>query len=164
MTTPDVDEAEKFDQYPNTVLEFRDAAGTRVDLRRPLDDADRAGLARLGLGGPFAVFTAENPCGENVEDEPGPAEAAAQAWRNERRTSRLERDLTSRGVPFVEVDGAAPDGSYRERCVAALMPREEAARLAAEFEQLALFWFDGRDFWLLPARADQEPRRLPASR
>jgi hypothetical protein len=64
-------------------------------------------------------------------------------------------------VPFVDVDGASPDGEYRERCVAAAMPRDEAARLAARFEQLALFWFDGTDFWLLPAEASEAPRRLP---
>jgi hypothetical protein len=160
MSCPAHDD-DKWDAYPNTVLEFLDAARTRVDLRRPVGDAERAALARLGLGGPFAVFTAENPCGENVDDQPTPGEAAAQEARNERRTSRLERDLLARGVPFVQVDGAAPDGSYRERCVAVLMPRDEATRMAERFEQLALFWFDGRDFWLLAARLDEPPRRLP---
>ena len=154
-------EDDKWEQYPSTVLEFYDDARTRLDLRRRVGAAERAALERLGLDRPFAVFTAENPCGENVEDEPAPAAAAAQEARNERRTSRLEADLTSRGVPFVEVDGVSPDGQYRERCVAAAMPREEAAALASRFEQLALFWFDGSDFWLLPAEADRSPRRLP---
>ena len=154
-------EDDKWEQYPNTVLEFYDDGRTRLDLRRAVGPAERAALERLGLDRPFAVFTAENPCGENAEDAPRPTEAAAREARNERRTSRLESDLTERGVPFVEVDGASPDGEYRERCVAAAMPRDEATRLAARFEQLALFWFDGKAFWLLPAEADQEPRRLP---
>lgn len=155
------DQDEKWDQYPNTVLEFYDRARTRIDLRRPVGSAERAALERLGLDRPFAVFTAENPRGENAEDEPGPSAAAAQEARNERRTSRLEADLTERGAPFVQVDGASPDGEYREQCVAAAMPRDEATRLAARFEQLALFWFDGSAFWLLPAEADREPRKLP---
>ncbi|MFL5582433.1 MAG: hypothetical protein ACJ8AO_18850 [Gemmatimonadaceae bacterium] len=66
----DVDE--KWEQYPNTVLEFCDAAGTRIDLRRPVGAEEHGALARL-----------------------------------------------------------------------------------------ALFWFDGASFWLLPAQGDQEPRRLP---
>ena len=31
-------------------------------------------------------------------------------------------------------------------------------------EQLALFWFDGETFWLLPAEASQSPTRLPVAR
>jgi len=48
--------------YPDTVLHFPEA-GLDVDLRRTLSPHDRAALARLGLGGPFAVVTACNPMG-----------------------------------------------------------------------------------------------------
>lgn len=160
MSCPSHDDA-KWDAYPNTILEFHDAASTRIDLRRPLGDVDRERLKALGLARPFAVFTAENPCGENVEDEPTEREAERLAARNARRLSRLETDLNERGAPFVLVDGVAPDGSYRERCVAVLTSRADATRTAERFEQLALFWYDGRDFWLLAARLDEPPRRLP---
>jgi len=152
---------EKLDQYPNTVLEFEGRPGARVDLRRPLDRASLEAIARLGLGGAFAVLTAENPHGENAEDEPSAEEARRQEARNERRTSALVRELTRRGAPFVYVDGVSPDGSYRERCVAVPMPRHDAVALARQFSQLAIFWYDGGRFWLLPAEADDEPRPLP---
>jgi hypothetical protein len=116
----------------------------------------------MGLDLPFAILTAENPGGENADDEPAPAEAAREDARNERRTQTLEEDLDRRDIPWVRVDGVAPDGSYRERCVAAVMSRHDAADLARRFDQLALFWFDGSAFWLLPAEADEPPRRLPA--
>ena len=152
---------EKWDAYHHTVLEFCGPPALRVDLRRPLDEATRDGIRTLGLDGPFAVLTAENPEGENPEDVPSERAAERLEERNERRVSRLERGLTDAGVPFAPVDGSAPDGRYRERCVAALMPRQEAVELARRLDQLALFWYDGTDFWLMPAEADAEPERLP---
>jgi hypothetical protein len=153
--------------YPNTVLEFfPDAAGApagpRVDLRRPVDARTRAALAGLGLGERFAVFTAENPEGEHAEEAQTPGEAAAEDGRNRRRTRTLAERLAGEGRAFVRVDGVAPDGSYRERCVAAALGRDEAVAWARAARQLGLFWYDGTAFWLLPAEADEPPRRLPA--
>jgi hypothetical protein len=34
-------------------------------------------------------------------------------------------------------------------------------RLALAERQLALFWYDGTGFWLMPAEADGTPQRLP---
>lgn len=152
---------EKWGSYGDTVLEFPGPPRLRIDLRRPLDDAAREALRTMGLDGAFAVLTAENPAGQNPEDAPTGRAAGEREARNERRTSRLEQALDEAGVAFIPADGSAPDGSYRERCVAAVMPRREAVELARRLDQLALFWFDGRDFWLLPAEADAEPERLP---
>ena len=44
------------------------------------------------------------------------------------------------------------------------MAREEAVALARRFGQLALFWYDGWAFWLLPALAEKTVQRLPTSR
>lgn len=151
----------KWGSYGETLLEFRGPPALRIDLRRPLDDAARDAMRTLGLVGTFAVLTAENPAGRNPEDAPTGRAAEQREERNERRASRLEQALTMAEVPFVAVDGSAPDGSYRERCVAAMMPQREAVDLARRLDQLALFWYDGRDFWLLPAEADAEPERLP---
>jgi hypothetical protein len=167
MTSDDVIEEktdEKWGSYGETVLEFPGPPALRIDLRRPLDDVAREAVRRLGLHGTFAVLTAENPAGQNPEDAPSKDAAEQREARNERRTSRLEQALAEAGVSFVAVDGSAPDGSYRERCVAAPMPRREAVELARRLDQLALFWFDGRDFWLLPAEADAEPERLPRTK
>ncbi len=155
------DEDAKWDAYPHTVLEFCGPPTLRVDLRRPLSDVARRAIAALALGGPFAVLTAENPGGENPEDAPSERRAEMIEAGNERRTSALQRELEQRGVRHAPVDGMAPDGAYREHCLAVALPRVEAVALARRLDQLALFWFDGHDFWLLPAEADAEPERLP---
>ena len=151
----------KWEAYPRTVLEFRGPPLLRVDLREPLDEGARTALRERVGGAPFGVFTAENPAGEHAEDAPSEGEESRRERSNARRTSRLEEELTRDGVHFVQLDGVSPDGSYRERCVAALLAREEAWALARRFAQLALFWFDGRRFWLLPVIADKPPHPLP---
>lgn len=155
------DEREKYAAYPHTVLAFAGATPFRVDLRVPLGDADRARLAALPVATPFAVFTAENPEGENAEDAEDPAQVRARARANRDRTRALVETLEADGVPYVRVDGTAPEGDYCERCVAVALSLEEAAGLAARERQLALFWYDGETFWLIPAEADEPPRRLP---
>jgi hypothetical protein len=152
----------KYDAYAQTILEVHGAARARVDLRRPIGPAERAALASVGLDREFAVLTAENPHGRNEEDAATSAEADRRDAENDDRLAALVARLGEAGVPFVRVDGVAPDGGYRERCVAVLLPRPEAATLALRLGQLALFWFDGETFWLIPAEADAPPRRLPA--
>jgi hypothetical protein len=154
---------EKWKAYPNTVLEFAAPDGAlRIDLRKPVTADARAGLRRVGLVEPFAVLTAENPCGENVEDAPTERQAEAREEQNERRTGRLESELIRQGTTFALVDGVSPDGSYREHCLAVVLPEHEAVELARRLDQLALFWYDGETFWLLPAESNQAPTRLPA--
>jgi hypothetical protein len=156
------DEAERQDSYqayPETVLTFE--GGPRLDLRRPLGSEERRDLARLELGPSFAVLTAENPGGDSPEHL-GADQAAERDRENIRRTLRLEERLAREGVPFRRVEGTAPDGSHRERCVAVAMSREAAERLAGTKDQVALFWYDGERFWLWPAQVAEEPRALPA--
>lgn len=157
---------EKYHDYPNTILEFLPDRGAplRADLRRHLDTATRDAIAGLGLGGPFAIFTAENPEGRNAEDAPTAGAEEARERDNARRQRTLEEALREAGVPWVRVDGMAPSGEYREHCVAVAIPRDDASALATRLRQLALFWFDGERFWLLPAEAGKSPRALPARR
>jgi len=155
------DQRDKYDAYTQTVLELHGVPGGAIDLRRALDDAARHALAAVGLDRPFAVLTAENPLGRNAEDAGDPAAEAARDAANDRRLAALVARFGGEGVPFVRVDGVAPDGSYRERCLAALLARDAAVAIARELGQLALFWFDGAAFWLVPAAADEAPRRLP---
>lgn len=152
---------EKWEQYPNTILEFLVPGNPRIDLRRPIGGAERARLRALGLNRPFAVMTAENPWGENAEDKPTDAAEEAAEQRNADRRRRLEQELRDAGVLFVWCDGVAPDGDYREHGVAALLSRERAVRMAIDYKQLAIFWFDGRDFVLVGAVARKPDRRLP---
>lgn len=152
---------DKWAQYPCTVLEFAPPDRLRIDLRRPLGAPERATLAALGLDRPFAVLTAENPCGENAEDKPSAAQEEATERRNAARQADLEAELRRSGVEFQRCDGVAPDGDYRERGVAVVLPREQAVMLARRLGQLAIFWFDGRAFSLVGAVARKPAEKLP---
>lgn len=152
---------DKWAQYPCTILEFAPPDRRRIDLRRPLGAAERATLAALGLDRPFAVLTAENPMGENAEDEPSEAQEAMTEQRNATRRAELEAELRRSGVVFQPCDGVAPDGDYREHGVAVVIPREQAVMLARRFGQLAIFWFDGRAFSLVGAVTRKPSEKLP---
>ncbi len=152
---------EKWAQYPCTVLEFAAPERLRIDLRRPLGAPERAILGSLGLDRPFAVLTAENPMGENAVDKPTTAQQAASDGRNDARRAELEAQLRKSGVEFQPCDGVAADGDYREQGVAVVLPREQAVMLARRFGQLAIFWFDGRNFSLVGAVARNPSEKLP---
>lgn len=156
---------EKWDAYHGTVLEFADDehGRLRIDLRRPDVRALAERLAALGVGPPAAILTAENPRGANAEDAPTPRQEARQEVRNDDRHETLLEELREAGLPFARVDGVAPDGEYRERCVALPLGRAEGRVLARRLGQLAFFWFDGTRVWLEPGVADHEPEVLPAA-
>jgi hypothetical protein len=132
------------------VLLFRTDPPVRMDLREPVGREAVAELEAIGLSGPFAVLTAHDPRGRDED-----------ADVNERRAERLDDRLLGLGVHFVHVDACSPDGSHCEASVAALMEREQATSLAREFEQVAIFWFDGEKFWITGALAGGDPVMLP---
>jgi Protein of unknown function (DUF3293) len=156
---------EKWDAYHGTVLEFADVERgcLRVDLRHPDERALAERLATLGLRPPVAILTAENPQGANAEDAPTSRQEARQEVRNDDRHATLLAELRDAGMPFARVDGVAPDGDYRERCVAVPLGREDGRALARRLGQLAFFWFDGSRVWLEPGVADHEHEVLPAA-
>lgn len=137
-------------RYPDTVLHFRTDPAVRVDLRDPVAREAAAALGAIGLSGPFAVLTAHDPRGRDED-----------ADVNARRAERLDDRLLSLGVDFLHVDACSPDGSHCEASVAAIMEREQATSLAIEFEQVAIFWFDGEKFWIAGALVGGDPVMLP---
>ena len=150
---------EKLAIYPNTVLEIVD--GPTIDLRKPLAASRRRALVKIGLAHPFAVITAENPCGEHVDDADSVRSEIKGETRNAMRVRLLEHELADRHLDFRIVDGVSPDGSYRERGCAIVMPRADAIALARELDQVAIFWYDGERFWLVPVAIDEDPQPLP---
>ncbi len=139
-------------KYPDTVLSFCTSPRLEIDLRFPLSDEARDGLARAGFGNPFAVMTAFDPGGRDLAPE-----------ENEAREAGLEMTLRGRGIAFVNVDCCSPDRTHCERSVAISIQQDEATALARELEQVAYFWFDGRCFWIVGALRPTEPLRLPRS-
>lgn len=140
---------ERLRLYAATVLEFNRDPEQVVDLRRPISEAEARLLAGLGLDGPFAVVTAWNPRGRSSHPD------------NDARQAELEATLRARGIRFVAVDGCSPDRTHREASVAAAIPEGEARRLALEWEQDALFWFDGGHVWIVGALERYGRVRLP---
>jgi hypothetical protein len=139
-------------RYPDTVLEIYRDGVIAVDLRRSLTDSERGRLASLGLGEAFAVVTAANPRGRTLSDSD-----------NHERAERLDTEVAQRGLLFLRADGVSPDRSHRETGVAVAAPLDVAVALAARYEQSALFWFDGRRFWIVPVlETGRGPVALPA--
>jgi hypothetical protein len=149
--TPDQHDPD-WPRYPETVLEFATAPAVQIDLREIPSDANIAALQSAGLDQPFAIMTAFDPRGANLS----PAE-------NEQRQQQLDRRLRSSGYRFAQVDACSPDRSHCECSVAVVIPQEKALDLAREMEQVAIFWFDGKRFWILGALVETDPLMLPRS-
>ncbi|CAN5654547.1 hypothetical protein BH23GEM1_BH23GEM1_01590 [soil metagenome] len=137
-------------KYPDTVLHFRSDPAVRIDLREPVDRAALAALRRIGLEGPFGVLTAHDPRGEDEN-----------AGVNARRGVALDARLSALGARYVHANACSPDGSHCEASVAVAIPRDDVTALAREFEQVAIFWFDGEKFWIVGALAGGDPVMLP---
>ncbi len=142
-----------WDAYANTVLLIGSGHSIKVDLRAPVSDAQRQLLTNLGLGSTFAIVTPYDPRGER-----------APAWRNLVRYIGTRAHLRRDKVSFVPAIGQSPDATHRERGFAIAISRGEAASLARELGQLALYWFDGEAFWIDGVLSPREPLRLPISR
>jgi hypothetical protein len=136
--------------YPETVLEFATSPAVEIDLRETPSDDKIAALQLAGLDQPFAIMTAFDPRGENLSRA-----------ENEKRKQELDKRLRSSGYRFAQVDACSPDRSHCECSVAVVMPQEKALDLAREMEQVAIFWFDGKHFWILGALSEADPLMLP---
>jgi len=152
----------------------RDAAGNALIGRTgsivPTSDnpavanSDASGNVRAFTQGVAHITFQAYDLNQQPQGAPTDEEEQAREARNADDLARLVAALGAAHTPFVRIDGTAPDGSYREPCVAVLLPRDEALALASRFEQLALFWYDGDGFWLLPAEAGAPPLELPSRR
>ena len=149
--TPDQHDPD-WPRYPETILRFASDPGFSIDLRSVLSADDIGALSRIGLAEPFAAMTAFDPRGENLSAE-----------ENERLAARLDARLGQIGQAFVRVDACSPDGEHCECSVAVRMPQRDAVALAVEFEQVAIFWFDGTQFWIVGALLPTDPVMLPRS-
>jgi len=149
--TPDQHDPD-WPHYPETILSFATRPPVEIDLRAIPPDSALTQLRAAGLGEPFAIMTAFDPEGRNLS-----------AAENERRKQELDRRLSATGYSFVQVDCCSPDRSHCECSVAVTMPQEKALDLAREMQQVAIFWFDGKRFWILGALVETDPLMLPRS-
>ena len=148
-STPDQHDPD-WPRYPETILTFSTEPRIEIDLREIPSQRVIARLGAAGFSAPFAVITAFDPRGQDLS-----------AAENERRRRHLDQRLTGEGYRFVHVDACSPDRTHCECSVAVLMPQEKAIELARELEQVAIFWFDGRRFWIIGVLVDADPVELP---
>jgi uncharacterized protein DUF3293 len=137
--------------YAETVLCFPEVK-LAIDLRLPLPAAIPKRLSQLGLTGSFGVVTACNPRGITLD-----------AGANRRLTAELAAVVRERYPAARLAQGASPDGRHEEPGWAIAAPLPELKRLAAEFRQNALFWFDGARFVIVPVLGQGPPLPLPAA-
>lgn len=150
-STPDEDDPD-WPRYPETVLSFGTRPPVEIDLRDIPSTLAIEQLQRAGFDEPFAIVTAFDPRGRNLSRA-----------ENERRKRELDQKLVAGGYTFAPVDCCSPDRSHCESSVAVVMPQEKALDLAREMEQVAIFWFDGKRFWILGAIVETDPLMLPRS-
>ena len=149
--TPDQQDPD-WPRYPETVLAFATTPPVEIDLREVPSDAAIVALGAAGLAERFAIITAFDPRGQNLSRA-----------ENEKRKRNLDRRLRSTGYRFAHVDCCSPDRSHCECSVAIVMPQDKAIDLAREMEQVAIFWFDGRRFWIFGVLVETDPMMLPRS-
>jgi len=139
-------------RYPETILTFSTKPLVEIDLREIPSARSLADLEAAGFGQSFAVMTAFDPMGRNLSRA-----------ENEKRQRDLDARLAAEGYKFAHVDACSPDRSHCEGSVAVVMPQERAIELARELEQVAIFWFDGKLFWILGVTVQSDPFVLPRS-
>jgi hypothetical protein len=139
-------------RYPETILTFSTNPPVEIDLREIPSARAIADLAAAGFGQPFAVLTAFDPRAHDLS-----------AAENEALRRALDARLAKSRYKFVSVDACSPDRSHCECSVAVVMPQKGAISLARDLEQVAIFWFDGKRFWILGALVEADPLMLPRS-
>ena len=159
---PDTDTDALWERYARAVLEW--SPRRRIDLARPIGEAEREILRTYGLGlpkVPFTILTAENPQGQSLPASATPETALKHEARNIERMTTLRRLLSNQGLQPVSLTSASPDGVFRESQFAFPFGLTESRTLARELDQLAFFHWDGERFWLRSALLSYEPRALP---
>lgn len=136
--------------YAATLLEIHAPGMPTVDLRQPLSRAIVRQLRTLGLGRTWGVLTAHNPAGRELS-----------ASENVALEHRLADEVLHLNIPHLRIDGVSPDRTHREVGLGLGASLDQIRGLARCFGQLAVFWFDGDGFRLIPADSDGPGIRLP---
>lgn len=150
-TSPDEHDAD-WPRYPETILRFSFDPPLEIDLREVPSEGALSQVRAAGFGKPFVVLTAFDPRGQDLS-----------AAENAKRKRDLDQRLKKLGYRFVAVDACSPDKSHCECSAAIIMEQDAAIALARELEQVAIFWFDGKRFWIIGAIVESDPLMLPRS-
>jgi|SRR5215831_267202 len=147
LTGPDINSSSGYDSLPASVNSA--TWGNAAIFGRGEGRAKKT-LVLSGLGGDFAVLTTCNPCGRTVDEA-----------TNARRTEDLEKYMQFQGLAFLKADGVSPDRQHREPGFAVSLTLDKATCIAKHFDQCAFFWFDGKEFSIMPAVLQAKQIPLP---
>jgi uncharacterized protein DUF3293 len=136
--------------FPDTVLHFRSLPALTLDLREKITTTDRETLGRIGFERSFGIISAEDPMGVT---QPAAVNAALAA--------RLLQDVAQLDAMCADVDACSPDRSHCEQSVAIAIGLQSLTGLAYRYRQLAIFWFDGEAFSIVPVHSNKAMLRLP---
>lgn len=139
-------------RYAETILSFAGSPPLEIDLRARVPELARTKFKQRGFSGTFAILTAHDPCGRDLS-----------AGENETRQAGLENELTADGLHFIRVDACSIDREHCECSVAIEVDQRRAVAIAARYEQMAIFWYDGDAMWLIGVVVESDPIRLPRS-
>lgn len=121
-----------------------------LDLRKKISATARIELGRLGFEHSFGVVTAQDPLG-------APQTPAA----NERLAATLRQEVAALRCVCASVNACNSDRSHCEQSIAAALDLKSLIAIAHGYAQLAIFWFDGNAFWIIPVRSSNERLQLP---
>ncbi len=136
--------------YQDTILTFEGESQILIDLREVVGNREMVSLERAGLEREFAIVTACDPLG-----------TALDSAVNQLRTGMLQVEIERLGAPRVPVQACNPDGLHCEASFAISLGLHASIALAARYDQLAIFWFDGVSFWIIPVCSNNARVRLP---
>lgn len=109
-------------------------------------------LREIGFERSFGILSAQEPMGL-----PQPKDVDA------RLAATLKAEVAELGTWHVHLDACSPDRSHCECSIAIVLDLESLIALAYRYNQLAIFWFDGEGFWIVPVRSSKARQRLPVS-
>ncbi len=144
------DSARGWGSFPDTVLHFRTQAPFDIDLRERVGSLERSELSAIGLERSFGVVTADDPMGREHS-----------AAENANRAASLQQEIAGLTRAYARVEACSPDGSHCEHSIAVKLDERTLIDIARRYEQLAVFWFDGEAFWLVPVYSTNARLRLP---
>jgi hypothetical protein len=149
MSTTSVSTTFRTEAFTETVLYFDAPGQPIIDLRAPVTTREKIVLAHLGLDQPFGICTAANP----GYLRPPVANVEASVL--------LEWELTALDAHCVAVAACSPDRMHCERSFAVILPCVTLLEVAQRYDQLAIFWFDGEMFWIIPTDPSNQKIALP---
>jgi hypothetical protein len=138
--------------FPDTVLRFATTPTVIIDLRSELTEEIRIALRFVGFERSFGIVTAQDPMGVSQRDDV-----------NARLAASLQEEARKLGATQLLVDACGAGSAHCESSIAIALDMQSVIRLADRYQQLAIFWFDGEAFWIIPVRSSKQKLKLPAT-